>query len=307
MTMRIEYTARAGDTGSRLDAVLAAGVEGQTRSSIQKLISAGAVTLHGAALSKNHKVTAGETYSLEIPEPEPDRAIPQEIPLDIVYEDEDLIVVNKPQGMVVHPAAGHSDGTLVNALLHHCGDSLSGIGGVLRPGIVHRIDRATSGLLAVAKNDEAHRGLAAQLADHTMYRIYNAVVVGTPSPEEGTVNAPIGRDPKNRQRMAITLRGGKPAVTHYRVLERFAGYSLVECRLETGRTHQIRVHMASLGHPVAGDTVYGARRDPLGLNGQCLHARALSFLHPRTGERMTFETPLPDYFEKLLDKLRKQS
>ena len=302
--MRIEVAASAEDAGRRVDAVLAERLEGQTRSGVQRLIAAGNVTCGGAAVAKNRKVTAGETFTVEVPEPEPDHAAAQEIPLDIVYEDEDLIVVNKPRGMVVHPAAGHSDGTLVNALLYHCGGTLSGVGGVLRPGIVHRIDRDTSGLLVAAKNDGAHHYLAAQLADHTMYRVYNAVLVGTPSPEEGTVNAPIGRDPRERKRMAVTARGGKPAVTHYRVLERFTGYSLVSCRLETGRTHQIRVHMAYIGHPVVGDTVYGARRDPFGLEGQCLHARELSFLHPRTGERMTFQTELPAYFTALLARLR---
>ena len=301
--MRIEVVARPEDAGRRVDAVLAELLEGQTRSSVPKLLAAGTITRGGAALAKNAKVLPGDCFTVELPEPEPDRAEAQDIPLDIVYEDDDLIVINKPQGMVVHPAAGHADGTLVNALLHHCGDSLSGINGVLRPGIVHRIDRDTSGLLVVAKNDDAHHGLAAQLVDHTMYRVYNAVLVGTPNPETGTVNAPIGRDPRERKRMAVTSRGGKPAVTHYRVLEHFTGYSLVECRLETGRTHQIRVHMASIGHPVVGDTVYGARRDPFGLNGQCLHARELSFIHPRTGERMTFQTELPDYFKTLLTRL----
>ncbi len=302
--MRIECAARPEDAGRRVDAVLAELIEGQTRSGVQKLIAAGAVLRGGRAAAKNDKVLPGDVFLVEVPEPETDRAEAQDIPLDIVYEDGDLIVINKPRGMVVHPAAGHSDGTLVNALLHHCGGSLSGINGVLRPGIVHRIDRDTSGLLVAAKNDGAHQGLAAQLADHTMYRVYEAVLVGTPNPGEGTVDAPVGRDPRERKRMAVTARGGKRAVTHYRVLERFTGYSLVECRLETGRTHQIRVHMASIGHPVVGDTVYGARRDPFGLNGQCLHARELSFLHPRTGERMTFQTELPDYFEGLLERLR---
>ncbi len=302
--MRIECAARPEDAGRRADTVLSYLLEGQTRSGVQKLLAAGAVTRAGRPVSKNDRVSAGDVFSVEIPEPESDRAVAQDIPLEIVFEDADLIVVNKPQGMVVHPAAGHADGTLVNALLHHCGESLSGIGGVLRPGIVHRIDRDTSGLLVAAKNDAAHQGLAAQLADHTMYRVYHAVLVGTPAPAEGTIRAPIGRDPHDRKRMAVTAHG-KPAVTHYRVLEPFTGYSLVACRLETGRTHQIRVHMASIGHPVVGDTVYGARRDPFGLHGQCLHARELSFLHPRTGERMTFQTELPDYFAALLARLRR--
>jgi len=294
----------SADVGARIDVYLSQNIEGQTRSSVQKLIADGAVTIDGVPVAKNRKVAAGECYEVEIPEPEPDTAIPQDIPLDIVYEDDDIIVINKPRGLVVHPAAGHPDGTLVNALLFHCGDSLSGINGVLRPGIVHRIDRDTSGLLVAAKNDDAHRALAAQLADHTMFRIYYAVVVGTPSPEVGTVNAPIGRDARDRKRMAVTMHNSREAVTHYRVLERFSGFSLVECRLETGRTHQIRVHMMHIGHPVAGDPVYGPRRDVLNLDGQCLHARSLSFLHPRTGERVTFTSELPEYFEKVLKKLQ---
>ena len=303
----IRLEAGAADAGARIDVFLAAQIPGQTRSAVQKLLSQGAVTKDGRPCAKNHRICAGDRFEVILPEPEPDEAKAQDIPLDIVYEDGDLIVVNKPRGLVVHPAAGHRDGTLVNALLHHCGDSLSGIGGVLRPGIVHRIDRDTSGLLVAAKNDETHRGLAAQLSDHSMYRVYYAVVIGTPTPETGTVDAPIGRDPKNRQRMAVVSRGGKNAVTHYDVLERFSGYSLVRCRLETGRTHQIRVHMAYLGHPVAGDPVYGPKRDALALGGQCLHAGRLSFVHPRTGKRMELDAPLPDYFETVLDKLRKKS
>lgn len=300
----IRLKAAQEDAGARIDIFLAQKIEGQTRSSVQKLISDGAVRWAGSPVSKNRRISAGEEYEIEIPEPEPDTAIAQDIPLDILYEDEDCIVINKPRGLVVHPAAGHPDGTLVNALLFHCGDSLSGINGVLRPGIVHRIDRDTSGLLVAAKNDDAHRALAAQLSDHTMYRIYQAVLIGTPKPEEGTVSAPVGRDPRDRKRMAVTAKNSREAITHYRVLERFPGYSLVQCRLETGRTHQIRVHMAYIGHPVAGDPVYGPRRDALGLGGQCLHAAALSFLHPRTGMRVEFSAPLPEYFAQTLAKLR---
>ena len=296
--------ADASSAGMRADVFLAEKLEGQTRSSVQKLIEDGCITCGGEPVNKKRRVAAGEVYCADIPEPEPCEAVPQDIPLDIIYEDSDLIVINKPRGLVVHPAAGHPDGTLVNALLFHCGESLSGINGVLRPGIVHRIDRDTSGLLVAAKNDDAHRALAAQLVDHSMYRIYSAVVIGTPQPEEGTVSAPIGRDPRDRQRMAVTAHGGREAVTHYKVLERFTGFSLVECRLETGRTHQIRVHMAHIGHPVAGDPVYGPRRDALNIGGQCLHARSLSFVHPSTGERVTFDSPLPDYFTEVLTKLR---
>lgn len=305
--MKHELTVTPEDTGTRLDLFLSANIEGQTRSGIQKLIECGAVTLGGKAVSKNYRISAGERFSIEIPEPEPDAAEAQDIPLDIVFEDSDLIVINKPRGMVVHPAAGHPDGTLVNALLNHCGDSLSGINGVRRPGIVHRIDRDTSGLLVAAKNDEAHRGLAAQLADHSMYRVYNAILIGTPEPWEGTVNAPIGRHPKDRKKMAVTDRGSKSAVTHYHVLESFPGYSFTECRLETGRTHQIRVHMNYIGHPVAGDPVYGVRRDPFASGGQCLHAKSLSFEHPGTGELMVFESELPEYFIKVLTILREKA
>lgn len=232
--------------------------------------------------------------------------LPQDIPLDVVYEDDDVIVVNKPVGMVVHPAAGHPDGTLVNALLHHCGDSLSGINGELRPGIVHRIDRDTSGLLIAAKNDFAHLGLAEQLQDHSLYREYEAICVGNLREDQGTVNAPIARHRTDRKRMAVDPEG-REAVTHWTVLERLSGYAYIQCRLETGRTHQIRVHMASIGHPLLGDVVYGSKRPYPGLAGQCLHARRLSFVHPRTGERITVECPLPDWFQAVLAKLRRMS
>ena len=261
---------------------------------------------NGASVKKNEKLTEGDTLILSLPEPEPVDILPQDIPLDVVYEDDDVIVVNKPVGMVVHPAAGHPDGTLVNALLHHCGDSLSGINGELRPGIVHRIDRDTSGLLIAAKNDFAHLGLAEQLQDHSLYREYEAICVGNLREDQGTVNAPIARHRTDRKRMAVDPEG-REAVTHWTVLERLSGYAYIQCRLETGRTHQIRVHMASIGHPLLGDVVYGSKRPYPGLAGQCLHARRLSFVHPRTGERITVECPLPDWFQAVLAKLRRMS
>ena len=292
----------ADEAGLRLDVFLAARVEGLTRSAAQRLLEEGAVTCRGRAVKKNEKTAAGAVYKLCLPEPEPLDVLPQDIPLDVRYEDEDVIVVNKPVGMVVHPAPGHPDGTLVNALLYHCGTSLSGINGVLRPGIVHRIDRDTSGLIIAAKNDAAHLSLAAQLQDHTLYREYRAVCVGSLREEEGTVDAPMARHRTDRKKMAID-REGKRAVTHWRVLSRYPGYTYIQCRLETGRTHQIRVHMASTGHPLLGDTVYGAKKPVPGLAGQCLHAFRLSFLHPRTGERVEVECPLPDWFEAVLTKL----
>ena len=242
-----------------------------------------------------------------LPDPEPVDVLPQDIPLDIVYEDGDVIVVNKPVGMVVHPAPGHPDGTLVNALLFHCGDTLSGINGVLRPGIVHRIDRDTSGLIIAAKNDRAHLALAAQLQDHSLARVYEAVAVGSFREDSGTVDAPIGRHPVDRKRMAVEPRTGRPAVTHWSVLARYRGFTHVECRLETGRTHQIRVHLASVGHPLLGDTVYGSRKPWPGLAGQCLHARRLKFIHPSTGCPVELECPLPDWFQAVLHKLERQS
>lgn len=291
-------------TGERADKFLCRTVEGLTRSAAQRLLESGEVTRTGKPLKKNELLTAGEILTVSVPDPAPTEAISQDIPLDVVYEDADVIVVNKPVGMVVHPAPGHPDGTLVNALLFHCGDSLSGIGGELRPGIVHRIDRDTSGLIISAKNDFAHLSLAEQLQDHTMYREYEAVVFGSFREDTGTIDAPIGRHPIDRKKMSIARNGGRPAVTHWTVLNRYPGYTHVQCRLETGRTHQIRVHMASIGHPVLGDPVYGNRSKPWpGLAGQCLHARRLSFLHPRTGERITAECPLPEYFISVLTKL----
>ena len=291
---------------TRLDAFLADQLEATTRSGAVKLIESGQVTVNGKAVAKNYKLRGGETVEVEVPDPAPIALVPQDIPLDIVYEDSDLIVINKPRGLVVHPAAGHPDGTVVNALLFHCGDQLSGINGVLRPGIVHRIDRDTSGLLVIAKNDTAHRSLAEQIAEHHMERIYEAIVLGN-TQDEGTVNAPIGRHPTDRKRMAIVPRGGKEAVTHYTALARYNGWTHVQCRLETGRTHQIRVHMASIGHPVAGDPVYGPKKDTFNLAGQCLHAKTLCFVHPVSGELMKFTSELPDYFTAVLEKLQRQS
>ena len=291
--------------GERADQLLSRGVEGLTRSAAQKLLEQGLVTdSNGRALKKNERPEPGTVLLVDLPDPEPLDAQPQNIPLDIVYEDADVVVVNKSVGMVVHPAAGHSDGTLVNALLYHCGKSLSGINGVLRPGIVHRIDRDTSGLLIVAKNDAAHIALARQLEDHSLRRTYEAIVVGGFREESGTVDAPIARHPKERKRMAI-VPGGKRAVTHWRVVERFSGHTWVECELETGRTHQIRVHMAHIGRPLLGDTVYGAKKPVPGLAGQCLHAARLRFVHPATGLPMELEAPLPEWFTEAAEKLRR--
>ena len=292
--------------GERVDAFLAR-CAGLTRSAAQKLLEEGQVTCADRPLKKNEKTAVGQELCVDVPEAEEVDIVPQNIPLDVVYEDEDVIVVNKPVGMVVHPAPGHPDGTLVNALLHHCGDSLSGINGELRPGIVHRIDRDTSGLIIAAKNDRAHLSLASQLQDHTLARTYAAVAVGGFKEDGGTVNAPIGRHPIDRKKMTIDRRNGREAVTHWAVLERYPGYTLIECQLETGRTHQIRVHMASIGHPLLGDVVYGAKKPYPGLAGQCLHARKLKFIHPTTGQAVELECPLPDWFEAVLDKLRKMA
>ena len=289
------------DAGQRVDAWLAANLEDVTRSAAQRLLEEGRVTCGGKALAKNYKLNGTETVEVCLPDPEPVDVLPQDIPLDVVYEDADVIVVNKPKGLVVHPAPGHPDGTLVNALLHHCGDSLSGIGGELRPGIVHRIDRDPSGLIIAAKNDSAHQKLAAQLQDHTLARIYHCIVTGNLREDSGTVNAPIGRHPVDRKKMAV-VANGRPAVTHWTVLERFPGFTYVECRLETGRTHQIRVHMAHIGHPILGDTVYGNKKPVPGLQGQCLHAVGLRFLHPRTGEMVELSCGLPEEFRTQLQK-----
>ena len=293
------------ESGLRLDSLLADRVEGLTRSAAQRLIAQGLVTAAGRPLAKNSRLEAGEVLSVLLPEPAPLEARPQDIPLDVVFEDEDVIVVNKPAGLVVHPSPGHPDGTLVNALLFHCAGSLSGVGGALRPGIVHRIDRDTSGLIAVAKNDFAHQGLAAQLQDHTLARVYRCIVTGGPREDTGTVDAPIGRHPSDRKKMAV-VPNGRAAVTHWRVLERFSGYTDMECRLETGRTHQIRVHMAYTGHPVLGDTVYGAKKPVPGLQGQCLHAAELRFRHPRSGEPVELRCALPEEFQRQLKRLRER-
>lgn len=295
----------ADQPGERVDQFLARTVEGLTRSSAQRLLEGGFLTRDGKALRKNDRVSEGDHLILDLPDPEPTDVIPEEIPLHVVYEDSDVIVVNKPVGMVVHPAPGHSQGTLVNALLYHCGETLSGIGGALRPGIVHRIDRDTSGLIIAAKNDLAHLSLAEQLQDHSLYREYEAVVLGNLKEDSGTIDAPIGRHSKDRKKMAIDRQNGRRAVTHWSVIARYPGYTHVQCRLETGRTHQIRVHLASVGHPVLGDLVYGIKKPYPGLTGQCLHARRLSFRHPRTGQTLTFECLLPEYFLAVLKKLER--
>ena len=295
----------ADRAGERADAFLARAVPDLTRSAAQRLLEEGAVTLSGRPVKKNYKTAPGDVLEVALPEPEPVDIIPQNIPLDVVYEDGDEIVVNKPVGLVVHPAPGHPDGTLVNALLHHCGDSLSGINGELRPGIVHRIDPDTSGLIIAAKNDRAHLALAAQLQDHSLARVYEAVAVGNLREDEGTVDAPIGRHSVDRKKMAIDRKDGRRAVTHWTVLGRYPGYTHIQCRLETGRTHQIRVHMASLGHPLLGDVVYGSKKPWPGLAGQCLHARKLKFIHPTTNELVEVECPLPDWFEKVLRQIDK--
>ena len=292
--------------GERLDSALSRLVPELTRSQAQRLIEQGAVTQAGRPVKKNEKLPAGTALELEIPEVHETPIAAQDIPLEVCYEDADVIVVNKPKGMVVHPAAGHSSGTLVNAVLYHCRGNLSGINGVLRPGIVHRIDMDTTGALVICKSDFAHQSLAEQLSVHSITRKYRAIVHGNLKEDEGTVRGAIGRHPTDRKKMAINERNGKPAVTHYRVLERFGNYTYIECQLETGRTHQIRVHMASIGHPLLGDAVYGPKKCPVkNLQGQTLHAMVLGFIHPRTGAYMEFEAPLPEYFSNLLLQFRK--
>ncbi|MDY4444309.1 MAG: RluA family pseudouridine synthase [Butyricicoccus sp.] len=294
------------DAGKRLDKLISEQLPELTRSAVQHLMQDGCVTIAGKPVKKNTRASAGDVITVELPEPREVEIEPENIPLDIVYEDEDIIVVNKPKGMVVHPAPGNWSGTLVNALMYHCGDSLSGINGEIRPGIVHRIDKDTSGLLVVAKNDRAHQSLAEQIKVHSAGRRYFAVVYGTPREQKGTVNAPIARHPVDRKKMAV-LAGGREAITHYEVLEQYAGYSYLTFLLETGRTHQIRVHMAHIGHPIIGDPLYGPAKDKWKLQGQCLHAGELTLTHPATGERMTFQAPLPAYFTTVLQKLRNQN
>lgn len=296
--------ADSASAGFRIDKYLSLELPALSRSYIQKLVKDGLVLAGGTAVKSNYKLTGRERIQITIPEAEEPDILPEEMPLDIYYEDEDLLVVNKPKGMVVHPAAGHYSRTLVNGLLWHCKGSLSGINGVLRPGIVHRIDRDTTGLLVVCKNDAAHQAIAAQLKEHTITRRYRAIVHGVIREEDGTVNAPIGRHPTDRKKMAINRTNGKAAVTHYRVLERFRQYTYIECVLETGRTHQIRVHMSSIGHPILGDTVYGPQKCPFPLEGQTLHAMTLGFVHPSSGEYMEFSAALPPYFQDLLEKLQ---
>lgn len=291
------------ESGDRIDALLARSIEGLSRSAAQRLLDDGMVTKDGKPLKKNYKCAAGDELEVTLPELADIPLVAQDIPLDIAYEDDDLIVINKPRGMVVHPAPGHPDGTLVNALLYHCGDTLSGIGGEKRPGIVHRIDKDTSGLIIVAKNDFAHQGLSAQLSDHSLFREYEAVIHGNMRDESGTIDRPVGRSPQDRKKMAVTERNSRPAVTHWEVIDRYRGFTHIRCRLETGRTHQIRVHMSSIGHPLLGDFTYGAPSPEKGLEGQCLHARRLTFVHPRSGELMTISSDLPDYFVSVLSKL----
>ena len=300
----IRLRASEESKNQRLDAFLASSLDGLTRSQAARLIESGEVAVNGKTAGKSYKLAGGEDIAVTLPEPEPVEAVPQDIPLDVVYEDADVIVVNKPSGMVVHPAPGHPDGTLVNALLYHCAGTLSGVGGALRPGIVHRIDRDTSGLIIAAKNDAAHQYLSAQLADHTLARTYECIVVGKLREDRGTVDAPIARHPTDRKRMAV-VAGGREAVTPWEVIARYPGYTHVRCRLETGRTHQIRVHMAYIGHPILGDTVYGAKKEVPGLTGQCLHAVGLRFLHPRTHEVVELFCPLPEEFTRMLQKIRK--
>ena len=301
----LTFTIKQEESSVRIDRYLAEQCPEFSRSYLQKLLKEQKVTADGRPVKANYKIHPGAEIQVEIPDMEVPDIRPEDIPLDILYEDEHLLVVNKPKGMVVHPAAGHTEGTLVNAVMAHCGDNLSGINGVLRPGIVHRIDKDTTGALVICKEDAVHRDLAEQLKEHSIKRRYRAIVQGNLKEDEGTIEGPIGRHPTDRKKMAINYKNGKDAVTHYKVLERFGQYTYIECRLETGRTHQIRVHMTSIGHPLLGDTVYGSFKNPFHLQGQTLHAMILGFRHPVTGEYIEFEAPLPDYFLKLLEKLRK--
>ena len=301
------YDLTCEESGVRLDKYISSSDIGVSRSMAVQLIENGSVSVNGKPSNKKQKLNIGDLISVYVPDPVPYEAKAEDIPLEIVYEDDDLLVVNKPKGMVVHPAAGNYDGTLVNALLFHCGDSLSGINGVMRPGIVHRIDKDTSGLLIVAKNDTAHAGLAAQIKEHSFTREYEAVVFGSLKDDKGTVDAPIGRHPVDRKKMCVTEKNSKNAVTHYEVISRYRGYTHIKCILETGRTHQIRVHMAYIGHPVAGDPVYGVKNEKVPFEGQCLHARKIGFIHPSTGEYLEFSSDLPAYFADFLKKLNNKS
>lgn len=299
------FTIETDDVNKRVDVFLNEEMEDISRSALQKNIEKGNMTVNGEKISKNYKLRIGDIVEAELPPPENIDIVPEDIPLDIMYEDDDLIVINKPQNMVVHPAPGHYTGTLVNALMFHCGDNLSGINGVLRPGIVHRIDKDTSGVLVIAKSDLAHKGLSEQLAEHSMKRVYNAIVYNSFSEESGTVDRNIDRSKNDRKKMAVVMQGGRNAVTHYKVIEKLGKYTWVELQLETGRTHQIRVHMSYIGHPLLGDPVYGPKKCPFNLNGQVLHAKVLGFIHPRTGEYMEFNSELPDYFSSLIERLKK--
>lgn len=289
--------------GERIDKYLSEQLENMTRSHIQKLIKENMVRVNGMAVKSNFKLSASDQIEVEIPELKEPDILPENIPLDILYEDQDILVVNKPKGMVVHPAPGHYTGTLVNAIMYHCKDNLSGINGVLRPGIVHRIDMDTTGSLLICKNDRAHQALAEQLKEHSITRKYHAIVHGRLKEDEGTIDKPIGRHPIDRKKMSVHCTNGREAITHYRVLKRFQQFTYIECQLETGRTHQIRVHMSSIGHPILGDQVYGPAKCPYKLQGQTLHAKVLGITHPTTGEYMEFDAPLPDYFQGLLEKM----
>ena len=304
---RREFTVPPQEGGQRMDRWLAEVCGDLSRSQIQALMEDGKVSAGGRPVNKKEKAVPGMVVEVVLPDPQPIEAVPQNIPLEIVYEDPSLLVVNKPKGMVVHPAPGNPDGTLVNALLYHCAGQLSGIGGAIRPGIVHRIDKDTSGLLVVAKTDAAHQALSDQMSVHAIHRVYHAVVYGNLREDEGFVEAPIGRDPRDRKKMAVTPVNSKYAYTGWRVLERFGNFTYIACQLKTGRTHQIRVHMASIGHPLAGDPVYGPRNCIRSLGGQCLHAKELGFTHPATGEWMRFDSELPGWFQGYLIRLRKES
>lgn len=302
---QLEFFIDAQRAGTRIDRALTEEYADYSRSYLQKLLKEQQILVNDRPVKSNYKVQAGDFVRIMLPDMKEPDIVPEDIPLDILYEDDYLMVVNKPKGMVVHPSAGHMEGTLVNAVLAHCQGNLSGINGVLRPGIVHRIDKDTTGALLICKDDTTHRDLAEQLKVHSIKRRYRAIAYGNFKEDEGTVEGPIGRHPTDRKKMSINYKNGKDAVTHYRVLERFGNASYIECRLETGRTHQIRVHMSSIGHPLLGDEVYGSGKNPYHLQGQALHAMVLGFVHPHTKEYMEFEAPLPDYFVKLLEKLRK--